>query len=291
VSLVQPRPPHSLRSQPTPSFGIGLRSGLASALFAAPTSCVDFVEIHPENYVGRGGAFARMLDEALERWPVYLHGLSVALASPHAPDREHLTRLRALIRRVNAPWYSDHLCVTSGGNAHTYDLLPIPHTEAWVEVVAARVRMLSDALECPIAMENISTYIDVPGSTMTEAEFLAAVVERSGAKLLLDVNNLYVNARNLGLDSAAWFDVVPLHAVAGIHIAGHEVQPDGLRIDTHGEPVCDDVYSLLTAAVARTGPVPILLERDQHLPPWATLMTELDRVRHHAAVAPEAHVA
>ena len=271
--------PHHDRTPTGFTFGLGLRAALARELFAQPDTCVDFLEIHPENYLGRGGHFRRMLDEARERWPMLVHGLSRSLASPEAFDVDGLRSLRALLRDVKAPFYSDHLCLSSFGNAHSYDLLPMPFNEAWLKVSIDRVRQLQQALEIPILVENVSSLFILEGSEWSEPEFLSLLVQETGCGLLLDVNNVFVNATNHGVDPVDWLRRIPMHRVMAMHMAGHETRPDGILIDTHAEPVCADVRQLFARVVQSCPQVPVLLERDGNYPPLTDLLHELDDLR------------
>jgi uncharacterized protein (UPF0276 family) len=255
-----------------------LRSTHARELASVASEAFDFVEVHPENYVGRGGVFRRLLDEAAERWPVRVHGLTLGLASSEPFERSYVAELKSFLDRFRVPYYSDHLCLCAGRNAHLYDLLPVPWTSAQVATTVQRLRELSDALERPVAVENVSYYATGLGDPVDEATIIAEIVHQADAALLLDVNNVYVNARNHGFEARDYLARLPLDRVAHIHVAGHLIRPDGLRIDTHGEAICDDVYTLIGEVAARTA-APILLERDGNIPPIAELILEVERLR------------
>ena len=177
-----------------------------------------------------------------------------------------------------APWHSEHLCFSSADGVMVHDLLPLPFTHDAARVAAARIRELRDALERPIAVENISYYAHVGTPELDEADFLLEVLEQADAKLLLDVNNIYVNSKNHGLDARRFLQRMPAERVVQIHIAGHSRRADGTIIDTHGAAVHDDVYALLELALERVGRVPVLLERDQSFPSFAELQAELERL-------------
>lgn len=236
---------------------------------------VRWLELHPENYVGRGGRFRSLLERARERWSFAAHGLSLSLGNAEPHDLTYVRELRGFLEELGSPWYSDHLCFGAVDNAHLHDLLPVPRNAASAQVVVDRVRALQDGLGLPVAIENVSYYADSRLDAMGEVEFLAEVAERADAKLLLDVNNVWVNARNHGFDPVDYLRQVPLDRVVQLHVAGHEVRPDGLIIDTHSEPVCPGVFELLEWVVARTGPVPVLLERDGKFPPLDDLLDEV----------------
>lgn len=260
-------------------IGLGFRQGLAEALLATTDLPeLQFVEIHPENYVQRGGRFRGMLDRAATRWPVLTHGLSLGVGAVEPAERAYVRELKHFLERIAAPWHSEHLCFSSADGVMLHDLLPLPFTREAVRVAVARVRELRDALERPIAIENVSYYAHPGAAEMSEAEFLLEVLEGADAALLLDVNNVYVNGRNHGFDPLAFLDLMPTERVLQIHVAGHSQREDQLLIDTHGSAVRDEVYDLLGHVLARVGPVPVLLERDQNFPPFAELREEVQRL-------------
>ena len=258
--------------------GLGLRAPLFRDLMARAPATLRWIEISPENHLGRGGFFESMLADARTRFPAVTHGLSLALGDRDPPERDFLRALRAFLEEVQTPWHSDHLCFGAVDGAHLHDLLPLPFTQESIRAVVDRVRLLEDALGLPIAVENISWYAHPGEAAMDEADFLNEITARCDARLLLDVNNAYVNARNHGTDARDFLRRIPAERVVQIHVAGHRTHADGFRLDTHGEAVCDDVYDLLAYALARTGPVPVLLERDQGFPPFAELSAEIDRL-------------
>jgi hypothetical protein len=276
------------------TVGLGFRAALAEALLASSSTNAQFIELAPENYVGAGGVRGRRLAQAAERWPVVSHGLCGDLAGGAPVDDELLAAIRGFLHQRRARWYSDHLCFTHVAGAESHDLLPLPHTDEAVERVAARLRIVRDRLELPLAVENVSAYVRVPvpdgTPVLDEAAFVRAVVERADCLLLLDVNNVYVNAVNFGFDADAFIAALPLERVVQLHVAGHHVEerdPAGtptLLIDTHGAPIIDPVYALLERTLARMHahglPLPpVLLERDHTLPPLDELEGELARLR------------
>ncbi len=277
-----PAPGHPPTSPTEPrsitGIGLGLRAPLVPDLLARAPEALRWLEVSPENYMGRGGGMVAQLAACAARWPVVTHGLTLSLGGCDPLDGPYLDALAGFIARTGSPWHSDHLCFGSVGGVQLHDLLPLPFTRSAARHVADRVDAVRRALGVPLAVENVSAYAHPGAADFDEADFLSEVCRNSDARLLLDVNNVYVNARNHGFDPYAMVARLPLDRVVQIHVAGHWTGPDGLRVDTHGEPVCDDVYDLLDFTLRRTGPVPVLLERDQNFPPWDDLVAELQRL-------------
>jgi uncharacterized protein (UPF0276 family) len=264
--------------------GLGLRWEFIDELLERGPASIDFVEVSPENYMGRGGYYPAALGRVAERYPVVTHGLTMSLGGIDPIDPRYLEELGAFVRDLKSPWHSDHLCFGSASGTVLHDLLPLGLTEASVARVADRVRRVEDALSLPMAVENISFYMHPGRQEMSEPEFVARVCERAECKLLFDVNNAYVNAQNFGYDVDTWLATVPMDRVVQIHVAGHEhwrdeVSGDALILDTHGAPAPDPVLAFLERTLAKTGNVPVLLERDQNMPPLDDLLAELDRIR------------
>ncbi|NVB37288.1 DUF692 domain-containing protein [Pseudenhygromyxa sp. WMMC2535] len=261
--------------------GIGLRRRHFDELPACARA-LDFLELIPENFVGaghiRGGADGRVLRACTERWPMLAHGVSMSLAGPDPLDHGYLRALKGLLDQIGAPFYTDHLCFVSVGGRSSYDLIPPPFCEAAVLHTARRLRELADALERPVAVENISYYAQMPGSTMAHGEFVRAVVEEADCLLLLDVNNVFVNARNHDQDPREVLWSLPTERACQIHLAGH-VQEGPRLIDHHGAAVCDEVWALYREALARLGPIPTLIEWDTHVPALDRVLDEADRAR------------
>ena len=256
--------------------GIGLRSAHHADVVDRRPS-VGWVEAHTENYFHDGGPHLRALERVREHYPLSLHGVGLGLGSVAPLDRDHLARVRRAIERFEPALVSEHACWGHSGGEHFNDLLPLPYTEEAVEHLASRVREVQDTLGRQILVENLSSYFAYTASSLSEWEFLAAVVERSGCGLLLDVNNVYVNSVNLGLDAARFIASVPAAAVQEIHLAGHRrnrVADRELLIDDHGSAVCDDVWALYQQAIARLGPVPTLIEWDTDVPSLDVLVAE-----------------
>lgn len=271
-------PSHMSALRPPQGAGLGLRRELIAPLLAAPAAPVDFLELAPENWIGVGGRSGRDLRALSERYPLVCHGLSLSLGGPGPLDFDLLRQIRTFMREHGIALYTEHLAWCAD-ERQLYDLLPIPRSAEAVRWTAGRIRQAQDALGMRIGIENASSYLEPPGSEMSESEFIAAVVAEADCWLHLDVNNLYVNSVNFGFDPLAALLALPLDRVVYLHVAGHEVEPDGLLIDTHGRAVIDPVWDLLDASYARIGALPTCLERDFNLPPWPELLAELGRVR------------
>jgi uncharacterized protein (UPF0276 family) len=291
--VTDPSHPASGSGRPIPArAGIGLRSP-HHGVIERELPAVGWLEAHTENYFHDGGAAVRTLERLCAHYPLSLHGVGLGLGSADPIDAEHLRRVREAVRRFEPALVSEHACWAHIDGEHFNDLLPLPGTEEAVEHLAARVRQVQDVLGRQILIENLSAYVAFADSPLSEGEFLAALVERSGCGLLLDVNNAYVNSVNLGLDVEAFFAALPVHAVQEIHLAGHSRRRVGdheLLIDDHGSPVIDRVWGLYERALRRFGPVPTLIEWDTNVPPLATLVEQahaadarLEAVRKHAA--------
>ena len=259
--------------------GIGLRAPHHDALLATRPR-VGWLEAHAENYFAPGGAQPAILEKLRAEYPVALHGVGLGLGSAGPLDLVHVAQLRRLVERYQPLFVSEHLCWGRVAGSHLNDLLPLPYTEEALVHVAARVDELQQRLGRQVLIENLSSYLQFGASTLTEWEFLAALVQRSGCGLLLDVNNVYVSARNHGFDPRQFLAALPVAAVGEIHLAGHDVEPCGARellIDTHGREVCDEVWTLYRAALQRFGPVPTLIEWDTDLPALEVLVAEAAR--------------
>jgi uncharacterized protein (UPF0276 family) len=261
--------------------GIGLRSAHHEAL-VRERPAVGWIEVHTENYFHDGGPHLAALERAREFYPLSLHGVGMGLGSSDPLDRPHLQRVARAIDRFEPALVSEHACWGSQDGRHFNDLLPLPYTEEAVTHLAARVAQVQDVLGRQILIENLSCYLSFSSSRLTEWEFLAAVVERSGCGLLLDVNNAYVNSVNVGLDAHAFIDGLPARAVQEIHLAGHTRRQVGERtllLDDHGSRVPEDVWQLYEHAIRRFGPVPTLIEWDTNLPDLAVLVDEAARAQ------------
>ena len=267
---------------PDASAGLGLRRALLDELRAGPAGAFDFLECAPDNWIGVGGRLGEALDELSARHPLTCHGLSLSLGGTTPLDEAFLARTRRFLDRHRVVLYSEHLssCTDDG---HLYDLMPVPFTDEAVRHVAARIRRVQDVLGRRIAVENVSYYATHPAlpgrPAMAEADFVRAVLEEADCDLLLDVNNVYVNAVNHGYDARDFLARMPSARIASYHVAGHYDEAADLKVDTHGAPVKDDVWALLAQAYRVHGVRPTLLERDFNLPPLAVLLAEVGRIR------------
>lgn len=260
-------------------IGLGLRWDFLEELLDRSEIALPFVEISPENYMRRGGYYPAALSRVGERFPVLTHGLTMSLGGTDPFDDRYFDELGRFLRRVGAKGHSDHLCWSGTERNIVHDLLPLPFTREAVRHTSARIRDAQSRLDVPLAIENVSYYAPLGPPEMSEIEFLCAVLEESGAGLLLDVNNVYVNAQNHGFDPIAFLSQVPLDRVVSMHVAGHHRWDDGLVVDTHGADVPDPVYELLAWVIERTGPMPVVLERDQLVPPLDELLAEVARLQ------------
>jgi uncharacterized protein (UPF0276 family) len=255
--------------------GIGLRRAHFAA-FAERDLRPDWVEVVPEAFVGVGGLAGRALAAARERGPVIPHGVSLDLGGEEPLSQERLHALARWLEAIGAPYHSDHVCTSRGGGIESFDLLPLPFCEEAADHVAVRVEQARAALGVPIALENVTYYATMPGSTWSEGRFLTEVLERADAGLLLDVANVLVNAKNHRRDPIALLEALPLERTVHIHLAGHRHEAAwGLVIDDHASAVSEETLALYEHALARIGrPVPTLIEWDQRLPTLEELVTQ-----------------
>jgi uncharacterized protein (UPF0276 family) len=260
--------------------GLGLRGPHVRAIAeGAAAGAVDLLELSPENWMGRGERATARLAQVAAHHPLVCHGLMLSLGGFDPWSRPYLDGLCEVLAATASPWHSDHLCWSATASGALHDLLPVPQTRAHARHVARRIRTARAALGVPIAVENVSWYARLGPAELDEADFLAEALERADAALLLDVNNLWVNARNHGFAAEDWLARVPLERVVQLHVAGHEPWSDSLIVDTHGAAVRDEVLALLRDVVERVGDVPVILERDQAIPPLPALLAELAQVR------------
>ena len=273
--------PLPLPALPDRSAGLGLRRGLLSALQAAEPSGFDFLECAPENWIGVGGRLGAALEALAERHPLTCHGLSLSLGGPAPLDETFLARVGRFLERHRVPLYSEHLSWCSD-EGQLYDLLPLPFTEEAVDYVSERIRRTQDILGRRIAIENVSYYAALPATgpqALDEADFVNAVLDRADCDLLLDVNNVLVNAVNHGYDAATFLGRMPSSRIVCYHVAGHHDEAPGLKVDTHGAAVIPDVWALLADAYRLHGVRPTLLERDFGFPPFDELLDEVATIR------------
>ena len=262
---------------PVSGAGLGLRRGLLNKLMAEPPQDVDFMEVAPENWIHVGGQLKKKFRFFTERYPFVIHGLSLSIGAPSPLNETLLRDVKAFMKEHGIRFYSEHLSYT-GDDGQLYDLMPIPFTEEAVHHVAGRIRRAQDILEQRMAVENVSYYAPAD-STLSEEEFTNAVLEEADCDLLLDINNIFVNSINHRYDAHAFMHAMPAERVKYFHVAGHYVEAEDLRVDTHGDAVSDPVWQLLADAYAHFGPVPTLLERDFNLPPLDELLGEVRRIK------------
>lgn len=260
----------------TPSAGLGFKTEHLDEALVTQAQGLWF-EVHAENYMVEGGPRLAALTALAERFPISLHGVGLSLASIEPPDTAHLRRLRRLADRIG-PWaISDHLAWQKWNGAHHADFLPFPRTEEALAVTAANLSRVQDALGRSIMVENPSLYFDLPGHDLGEADFLTELARRTGCRLLVDVNNVFVSASNLGFSPQARLEAIPAELIGEVHVAGHSRDTDvdsPLLIDSHDAPVAAPVWSLFRELIERVGPRPTLIERDDNIPDFGTLMAE-----------------
>jgi len=262
---------------PVHGAGLGLRRGLIDKLMADPPADVDFMEVAPENWIRVGGKLGRKFRFFTERYPFVLHGLSLSIGAPSPLNEELLHDVRSFMDEHGIEFYSEHLSYC-GDDGQLYDLMPIPFTEEAARYVAGRIRRAQDILGRRMAVENVSYY--TPTATcMTEAEFTRAVLDEADCDLLLDINNIVVNSINHKYDAKEFMLAMPQERIKYFHLAGHYVEAEDLRIDTHGAAVSEQSWQLLADAYDHFGPVPTLLERDFNFPPIDDLLGEVRRIR------------
>ena len=258
--------------------GLGLRWDFLEEVLDGPALAVAFFEVSPENYMRRGGYYPAALERIGRRYPLVTHGLTLSIGAEEPPDREYTAELKDEVARLGSPWHSDHLAFTSSAGRAFHELLPLGFAHEAARKVADRLEALALTLACPVAIENITYYAHPGKPELAEGDFLHTLFERTQAGLLLDVNNVYVNAKNHGLDARALLETFPLERTVEIHVAGHTRTPSGLILDTHGAPVEPEVLALLAWTLERIGPKPVLLERDNDVPELAVLLAEVNAI-------------
>lgn len=262
-------------------FGLGLRTNhFQDVLDTEPK--VDWFEIVSENFMVAGGKPKYYLREIAQRYPLVMHGVSMSLGSADPLDMDYLKRLKLLIQEVQPRWISDHLCWTQHGGINSHDLMPMPYTEEAIQHMVERISQAQDFLGQQILMENVSSYIQFADSEMSEWEFYNEVVKRADCLMLLDINNIYVSARNHHFDAKDYLAGIDGDRIRQIHLAGHSDYGDYV-IDTHDHNVCDSVWDLYRLALQKFGPISTMIERDDNIPPLNELLAELDMAKAIAA--------
>ncbi|MBD3668559.1 MAG: DUF692 domain-containing protein [Kangiella sp.] len=257
--------------------GLGLRRDFLGEYEALDQSVVDFMEVAPENWIPYGGRLKDQFKRYAERFPFVIHGLSLSIGGPTPLDTDFVKQVAEFIKTYDIQCYSEHLSYCSD-DGHMYDLMPIPFTEEAVHYVAKRIQQVQDIIGQQIAMENVSYYA-APGQEMSELEFLLAVLEEADCKLLLDVNNIYVNSINHKYNPEQFLKALPKERIAYGHIAGHYDEAEDLKVDTHGSDVKPEVWNLLDLAYEQFGVFPTLLERDFNIPSMARLLKEVEQIK------------
>jgi uncharacterized protein (UPF0276 family) len=266
------------------SLTLGAGLSLKADHYEAAYDCAAkglWFEVHPENYMIDGGPRLAWLETIGSRHPLSLHGVSLSLAADCAPDTEHLQRLKNLADRIQPALVSEHLAWSAWRGQYHPDLLPFPRTEEALRRIADNIQRTQEFLQRRIAIENPSHYVRMQGHDFSEIGFLAELNKRTGCGLLLDINNVFLSAHNMGYDAKAYVDAFPGEAIMEIHLAGHSVDPGGasLLIDSHDAPVAEAVWSLYQRLIQRVGARPTLIERDDHIPPFGELLLERDRAQ------------
>ena len=263
---------------PRLGYGIGLRPPHYDDVLDNRNVCVDWFEVISENFFGAGGNPRRVLRAVRERYPIALHGVSLSIGTVDPIDSRYLDTLARLISEVEPAIVSDHLCWSSFGGHTVHDLWPLPYTEEALEHVVERVLRVQERLGRRILLENPSSYIEFSASVIPEAEFLAEVAKRADCGILLDVNNVYVSARNHGFDPDAYLAAMPPERIGYVHVAGHSDMGDHL-LDTHDHPVSDAVWAFYRRTITHCGPVSTLVEWDDHLPSLDVVVAQTRRAR------------
>jgi uncharacterized protein (UPF0276 family) len=239
---------------------------------------IGFFEVHAENYMGAGGPPHAMLRQLRERYALSIHGVGLSIGSAAPLDTEHLARLKTLCDRYQPQSFSEHLAWSSHGEVYLNDLLPLPYTQETLDRIVSHIDQVQDTLGREMLLENPSTYLQFAESSIPEVDFLNEIARRTGCSLLLDVNNVFVQAKNHGTSAEAYLTDFPLTRVKEIHLGGHDAQQDEtgapLLIDAHGTAVADPVWELYDSVIARTGPLPTLIEWDNDVPEWTMLAAE-----------------
>ncbi len=257
--------------------GIGFRRDFGAEFLDQDDIKPAFLEVAPENWIDLGGYWKGVFDKVMEQYPLICHGLSLSIGSPDPLEWDFIKKVKTFLNEYDVEIYSEHLSYSKSKNAHLYDLLPIPFREDAVNHIVGRIKEVQDYLERPLVIENVSYYTPV-AAEMKEEEFISAIVKESGCKLLLDVNNVYVNSFNHRYNAKEFIKSLPLDHVAYMHMAGHDKVSEDCIIDTHGQNIIDPVYDLFEWTLDYVNPVPVLLERDFNIPELSELNTEVQNL-------------
>lgn len=254
-----------------------MRRELAEEIFTA-TDKIDFLEIIPEQYMRKGGEGKELLDRATSLYTAVSHGVNLSLGSSDPLDQEYLKALKQFVSDIRAPWFSDHVCFASLGEIYLHELLPVPFCKETLSHMVARIKRVKEYIDVPFLVENTTYYMKVPGSTMSESQFIGELIEQADCGLLLDVNNVYVNSVNHGLDAYEFLDQIPIERTVQVHMAGHKERKD-IVLDTHGAPIAQPVYDLLQYALSKTTVHGVTIERDQNIPKLAEITDEIEAIK------------
>jgi uncharacterized protein len=263
-------------------FGVGLRRCHYTQILNEHPR-IDWFEVISENFMVEGGRPLQVLEGVRSRYPIVMHGVSLSIGSVDPLNLEYLKQLAAIARRFEPAWVSDHLCWTSVGGRNVHDLLPLPYTEEAVHHVAGRIRQVQEILERTILIENVSSYLEFTSSRLSEFEFLSAVADEADCAILLDINNIFVNAFNHCFDPVRYIDLVPAERVVQFHLAGHS-DHGAFLLDTHDHPIRPEVWNLYEHALGRFGCVPTLIEWDDNIPEFEVLAATADEARRRCGV-------
>ncbi|MBQ4837891.1 MULTISPECIES: MNIO family bufferin maturase [Pseudoalteromonas] len=268
-----------MKNTPPPfvGFGLGLRTCYFEEILDTEPN-VDWFEIISENYFVSGGKPWHYLSQIKERYPIVMHGVSMSIGSTSDVNFDYLAKLKKTIERVQPLWVSDHLCFSSLGEFNSHDLLPMPYTEESLDHLSQRLSIVQDYLQRPLILENVSSYLTYEVSEMSEWAFLAELHKRTQCQFLLDINNIYVSARNHDFAPQEFIDAIPESAIAQIHLAGHSDFGSHI-IDTHDQPICDEVWQLFEQFAKARMPVNTMIERDDNFPSFKEIMAELEQAR------------
>ncbi|KZN59303.1 hypothetical protein N473_03850 [Pseudoalteromonas luteoviolacea CPMOR-1] len=258
-------------------FGLGLRTCYFEEILTTEPN-VDWFEIISENYFVSGGKPWHYLSQIKERYPIVMHGVSMSIGSTTEVNFDYLRKLKQTIERVQPLWISDHLCFSSLGDFNSHDLLPMPYTEESLDHLCKRLLIVQDFLERPLILENVSSYLTYQASEMSEWDFLTELHKRTQCQFLLDINNVYVSARNHQFDPSEFLNAMPTSSIAQIHLAGHSDFGTHI-IDTHDQPICNEVWQLFADFAQTHPPVNTMIERDDNFPAFKEIMSELEQAR------------
>lgn len=270
--------PARSRAPARTALGLGLRPPFYAHIYEHRPD-VDFFEVISENYLDPAAPSSAHLARIGERYPIVLHGVTLNLLGHEELDGDYLDRVRRLADRIDAAYVTDHLCWTAAHGISHHDLLPVPYTEALVELAAERACHVQRRLGRPFGIENLSSYVELADSTMSEWEFYTRVVREADCWFMLDINNVFVSSVNHRFDARRYVDAVDFARVLQVHLAGHTREPSGLLVDTHDRSICDEVWQLYAYAWRRHGPFPTLIEWDAEIPSMPVVLAELDRAR------------